>query len=248
MPHLVGSSSWKHVTQLLPPTAGTSDENHPVIKHLTKCMRDLHVYADLELVDMCAQNHHHYAAATSATCLLAGNYCVVGHLGDSRVALGYVDDAGVLKSKFLTTDHKPDQPHERQRIIASGGSVEYLVNHNRKPFIRGGDFTIRKSRGEQPMQLQYSRAFGGKDLKMFGLSREPDVNIYHLNPSSKCIIVASDGLWDVRSSDDAVRMAVDACRKGRDPAELLVDTTVKEMQLRRQAADNITAIVIFLHL
>lgn len=249
MPHLVGSPHWKSALELLP-SAGSDgkDENHPVVKPLLKCMRDLHVNADLELVDMCARNHHHYAAATSATCLIAGPYCVVGHLGDSRVALGYVDEAGNLKSKFLTTDHKPDQLHERQRIMDNGGSVEYLVNHNRKPFIRGGDFTIRKSRGEQPMQLQYSRAFGGKDLKMFGLSREPDVNVIPLNATSKCLIVASDGLWDVRSSDEAVRIAIEACRKGRDPSEALVDQTVKEMQLRRQAADNITAIVIFLHL
>lgn len=45
-------------------------------------------------------------------------------------------------------------------VQRNGGSVEYLHNHNNKPFIRGGDFAFRKSRGEQPMQLQYSRAFG----------------------------------------------------------------------------------------
>ena len=28
------------------------------------------------------------------------------------------------------------------------------------------------------MQLQYSRAFGGKDLKIFGLSSNPDVKVY----------------------------------------------------------------------
>ena len=46
-------------------------------------------------------------------------------------------------------------------------SVEYLHNSFDKPFIRGGDFTARKARGDRAMQLQYSRAFGGKDLKPY---------------------------------------------------------------------------------
>jgi protein phosphatase 2C family protein 2/3 len=44
--------------------------------------------------------------------------------------------------------------------MITSGSVEYLHSHNNKPFVRGGDFTQRKALGEQPMQLQYSRAFG----------------------------------------------------------------------------------------
>jgi hypothetical protein len=47
------------------------------------------------------------------------------------------------------------------------GSVEYLHNHQNKPFIRGGDFQQRKVLGESPMQLQYSRAFGGRLQKIY---------------------------------------------------------------------------------
>lgn len=60
----------------------------------------------------------------------------------------------------MTVDHKPDLPGEHRRIMSCGGSVEYLHNHDNKPFIRGGDFGERKANGETPMQLQYSRAFG----------------------------------------------------------------------------------------
>jgi hypothetical protein len=52
---------------------------------------------------------------------------------------------------------------------------QLLHHHNNKPFIRGGDFDRRKATGERVMQLQYSRAFGGKDLKPFGLSADPSV-------------------------------------------------------------------------
>ena len=47
-----------------------------------------------------------------------------------------------------------------------GGSLAWL--HGNKPYIRGGDFHPRQANGEHPKQLNYSRAFGGKDLKMFG--------------------------------------------------------------------------------
>eukprot|EP00923_Selenidium_pygospionis_P017224 GHVN01030269.1.p1 GENE.GHVN01030269.1~~GHVN01030269.1.p1 ORF type:complete len:264 (+),score=18.59 GHVN01030269.1:58-792(+) len=241
MPQLWGSPSWQNFVKRLPHAEKLGEP--AAQEELRVAMTDLHVNSDLELIDLCAERQLHYAAATSATCLLAGPYLCVGHLGDSRIAQGW-QEGDVLRATFLTCDHKPDQPVERDRIISKGGSVEYLVNHNRKPFIRGGDFTIRKSRGEQPMQLQYSRAFGGKDLKMFGLSRDPDVAVFPLNNSSKCLIIASDGLWDVRSADEAVQTALEAHSSGTNPAKALVELTVKEMNIRRQAADNITAVVI----
>lgn len=61
-------------------------------------------------------------------------------------------------------DHKPNMPSELQRIQASGGSLVWL--HGNKAYIRGGDFIRRQANGEHPKQLNYSRAFGGKDLKV----------------------------------------------------------------------------------
>lgn len=121
----------------------------------------------------------HYAASTSVTLMLWNDLVCVGHLGDSRICLMYITDDQLRKlqrskgisddkktpiptrevgeemvqGNFVTQDHKPDQPDERQRIEQCGGSVEYLHNHQNKPFIRGGDFQQRKILGESPMQL-----------------------------------------------------------------------------------------------
>lgn len=51
------------------------------------------------------------------------------------------------------------------------------------------------------MQLNYSRAFGGKDLKMYGLSAVPDILQVNLTDAEKCMVLGSDGIWDVIEAD-----------------------------------------------
>lgn len=59
--------------------------------------------------------------------------------------------------------------------------------------FRGGDFHQRQAAGEHPKQLNYSRAFGGKDLKMYGLIAEPDISHFEIMPEDKLVLIASDG-------------------------------------------------------
>lgn len=120
----------------------------------------------------------------------------------------------------------------------AGGCLTYL--HGGKPFIRGGDFTQRQALGERPMQLNYSRAFGGKDLKQcavpraplpaipstahprlrrapcsYGLTVEPDVTSMLVQPKHRMLLLASDGVWDVLSPEEAADCAVTAVSEGR---------------------------------
>eukprot|EP00391_Amoebophrya_sp_Ameob2_P007967 CAMPEP_0178985500 /NCGR_PEP_ID=MMETSP0795-20121207/2187_1 /TAXON_ID=88552 /ORGANISM="Amoebophrya sp., Strain Ameob2" /LENGTH=373 /DNA_ID=CAMNT_0020676465 /DNA_START=234 /DNA_END=1355 /DNA_ORIENTATION=+ len=134
-----------------------------------------------------------------------------------------------VEGNFVTQDHKPDTAEEKARIEACGGSVEYLHNHQNKPFIRGGDFQQRKMLGESPMQLQYSRAFGAKDLKPFGLLGDPTVN---------CTKRERLGLWDVLSADVASRVAMKAFLEGTNPSDALVQAAL------HTSCDNITAVCV----
>lgn len=249
VPHLLASSGWRRVEALLsgeatePNAAGAAAAGLPAA--LTAAVRQMYEGADAELVDLCRRQGNDYASSTSVTAVLAGSFVAIGHLGDSRIAMGLErQGGGALEGEFLTVDHKPNMPLEQERIINSGGSVEYLHNHNNKPFIRGGDFGIRKANGEQPMQLQYSRAFGGKDLKGYGLSCEPDVTICRLSGFHKLMILATDGLWDVFSAQQAVQIAWEAQQQGQNPSEALVHHALADQQQRGHCADNITAMVV----
>lgn len=191
-------------------------------KLLTAAMKELYQNVDKELIAFCAAHEYHYSSCTSVTVMLhiPSRTLLVGHIADSHAVVGIPDQniAGIA-GYYLTRPHRPDHPDERKRIEAAGGSLVYL--HTNKPFIRGGDFHNRKL----AMQLNYSRAFGGKDLKMYGLSAEPDLKLLDIkvpkaptNASGtepqgevvKVLLLGSDGLWDVVNPTDAVVAAQSA--------------------------------------
>jgi protein phosphatase len=222
---------------------------------LGQTMKDLYLNVDDALLQRCSQHCQHYATCTSVTLMIIGDLIVVGHVGDSRIVLGKESEGpkgekGEIVGEQLTFDHKPNLDQERQRIEQCGGMVERLQNHSNKPFIRGGDFLMRKALGEQPMQLQYSRAFGAKDLKIFGLSNTPDVRVIRMGSPQyrhcRVLILASDGLWDVCSAQQAVTVALQAVQSDTSPSEALVRFALLEQSRRKARADNITAVCVVL--
>ena len=235
LPHTLGSAAWREYAGKAAPAAQDAGAQ----QLLAAAVAEGYARADAELLEKCAEARNNYASTTAVTALISGGVLTVAHLGDSKIALGSVDAQGQLVGQALTTDHKPDTDAERARIEGAGGSVEYLTGSHYKPFIRGGDFVTRKAGGDKPMQLQYSRAFGGKDLKPFGLSATPDVTQVVLQPQHRVLVLATDGLWDVCSPEDAVAIAMHACGSGADPAEALVRFALDD----QNGSDNVTVVV-----
>jgi protein phosphatase len=176
---------------------------------------------DTRLLAYCAENEYHYTSTTAVTTLLhiPSQTVYVAHLADSHAAIAIpfregapragADPNDAFLGQFLTRPHRPDNPDELRRIEASGGSLVYL--HGSRPFIRGGDFHQR----QLAMQLNYSRALGGKDLKPYGLIADPTIRIIDTrlplynkgghSPLSRpgeevfMVVLGSDGIWDVLS-------------------------------------------------
>lgn len=224
-------------------------------RELETITTELYKTIDAEVLNRCAeQGNQNYTTCTGVTIMLLGDLLVVGHVGDSRVILGIQKPDGMLGEQ-LTMDHKPELEVEKTRIEENGGMVERLQNHNNKAFLRGGDFLMRKALGETPMQLQYSRAFGAKDLKPFGLVCQPSVKVIRLDGAHKVVILASDGLWDVISSTDAAAIAMEEAfippggpAEGyRNPAERLVMYALSENRKKGTRADNITCVCVHLY-
>jgi len=93
-----------------------------------------------------------------------------------------------------------------------------------------------------------ARAFGDVDYltgrKPVGLSGLPELSSQRLEPEDEFVLLGSDGLWSVVSSDAAVALAraeLQAYGDANMASEKLV-----EVALRRNADDNVTAMVVLL--
>ena len=250
--HHLGAPSFRSVVDILSSSAppGFDDRGEELGGALRSAVAEAYAGTDAELLAECRRLGNHYSSTTSVTAIVAGGLVAIGNLGDSPLFLvrrapptGRGGSGAQVTGSQVTTDHKPDQPVERARIEGSGGSVQYLHRHNYKPFIRGGDFDRRKATGESAMQLQYSRAFGGKDLKPYGLSAEPSVVVVPLD-GLMGMILCSDGISDVASPDDAASIVAAAWARGEDAAARLVSWGVSRRAAINMDADNCTAMVV----
>lgn len=157
--------------------------------------------------------HHNDDGCTATTAVILGQRLVVGHVGDSRAVLGISG-----KTIELTQDHKPNRPDERQRIEDVGGTV-----------VHAGTWRVGGV-------LAVSRSFGNRMLKQY-IVAHPELREDTLGPDAKCLVVATDGVWDVVENEEAVELVsryTDAEAAAKALAALAYD---------RGSYDNISCVV-----
>ncbi|VVB01872.1 unnamed protein product [Arabis nemorensis] len=171
--------------------------------------------------------------STAVVSIITPDKIVVANCGDSRAVL-----CRNGKPVPLSTDHKPDRPDELDRIEGAGGRVIYWDC----PRVLG--------------VLAMSRAIGDNYLKPF-VSCEPEVTITDRSDDD-CLILASDGLWDVVPNETAcsvARMCLRGGRRRRDSPDLEMDSIsdnacteasmlLTKLALARHSSDNVSVVVI----
>ncbi|KAK6191511.1 hypothetical protein SNE40_003178 [Patella caerulea] len=218
-----------------------------------------------------------YPSTAGTTCSVAfvrNSKIYIGHVGDSAIVLG--SDIGkknaiIMKADCLTKDHKPECPIEKKRIENSGGEVVaksgvQRVVWNRPKWNHKGP--IRRSTPIDKIPfLAVARSLGDLwsydySTEEFVVSPEPDVSVHPIDPSTnKCIILGSDGLWNMLSPEEAVSVVTDLEYHFEDrvvydptatvsywinPAERLVSLALKKWKARNLRADNTSSIVVFI--
>lgn len=135
-----------------------------------------------------------YEGSTAIVVYLTDTAIVTANLGDSRAIL-----CRSSKAIDLSIDHKPNHAPERKRIEALGGTVRWhgFTGPDRMPVPGMGAYRMNNN-------LSLSRAFGDH-LEMPFVIAEPDVAVVSRKPAlDRFIVLASDGLWDVMSSQEVV--------------------------------------------
>ncbi|KAF7138405.1 hypothetical protein RHSIM_Rhsim07G0168200 [Rhododendron simsii] len=137
-------------------------------------------------------------------------------VGDRLLVANVGDSRAVIcrggNAIAVSRDHKPDQTDERQRIEDAGGFVMWAGT-----WRVGGVLAV-------------SRAFGDRLLKQYVEEK--------VDSSLEFLILASDGLWDVVTNEEAVGI-VKPIQEPEDAAKRLMQEAYQ-----RGSGDNITIVVV----
>ncbi|OMP11453.1 phosphatase 2C (PP2C)-like protein [Corchorus olitorius] len=181
-----------------------------------------------------------YSGTTALTIVRQGDLIYVANIGDSRAVLATTSDDGNLIAVQLTVDFKPNLPQEAERIIQCKGRV--FCMHDEP-----GVHRIWLPNEETP-GLAMSRAFGDYCIKDYGLISVPEVTQRHITSKDQFVVLATDGVWDVVSNQEAIQIVSSTPDKAK-AAKRLVECAVHAWKKKRKgiAMDDISAICLFFH-
>ncbi|XP_051186782.1 probable protein phosphatase 2C 68 [Lolium perenne] len=169
----------------------------------------------------CEANKCDHVGSTAVVAVVEDHHIILANCGDSRAVL--CRDGG--KPVPLSSDHKPDRPDELARIEAAGGRVIFWEGAR----VLG--------------VLAMSRAIGDGYLKPF-VNAIPEVTVTERSDGDECLILASDGLWDVVSNETACEVAAACLRRGRDRWCAEAAAMLTKLALTKNSSDNISVVVV----
>ena len=155
---------------------------------------------------------------------------LTANIGDSRAVLCRGREA-----IDITRDHKPGDDQERKRIEAMGEEIEW------DPY--GQVYRVR--------DLSLSRAVGDRFAKPV-VSSEPEIMTFPVaDGEDEFVLLASDGLWDVMSSQEVVDFVHEIlCTDTETDSQLErrknMARIVANEALERGSADNVCVLVLWL--
>ena len=163
-------------------------------------------------------------------------------------------DTGKLRARELSEDHRPDAPEEKARIEAHGGWVR--PQRGVRNSQGGEDFYparvyASKANPRKGPGLCMSRSLGDLDGVSCGLIATPEVHTHSVDAATdQFIIVASDGVWEFLTAEDAVTIVQGAKAQGKDAnsacQSLILKAALAWREHEGDYRDDITAVVAYL--
>lgn len=167
------------------------------------------------------------SGTTALTAMIFGRSLLVANAGDCRAVLSR---RGVAME--MSEDHRTCCPKERTRIESLGGYVYdgYL----------NGQLAVTRALGDWHLE-------GMKEMSERGgpLSAEPELKLISLTNEDEFLIIGSDGIWDVFTSQNAVDFARRRLQEHND-VKLCCKQIVDEA-IKRGAMDNLTVVMVSFH-
>ncbi|KAK7289838.1 hypothetical protein RIF29_03808 [Crotalaria pallida] len=162
-----------------------------------------------------------HGGSCCVTALIRNGNLIVSNAGDCRAV---ISRGGVAEA--LTSDHRPSREDERDRIETQGGYVD----------ICHGVWRIQGS-------LAVSRGIGDRHLKQWVIA-EPETKVLRIESQHDLLILASDGLWEKVSNQEAVDIARPFCVENNRQQPMLACKKLVDLSVSRGSLDDISVMII----
>ncbi|MEM7732118.1 MAG: PP2C family protein-serine/threonine phosphatase [Pseudomonadota bacterium] len=176
------------------------------------------------------------------------------HLGDCDAVLYRKPheggEGGSLVARQLTEPHRPGTARERARLEAMPDHA--VIDRETRMQDDGiaypfGPFRVYRvtEDGAKRGGLAVSRALGNLGLRP-AVSSEPEaISVARTSQNDVCVVLGSDGLWDVAGVDEIAMWLTESPGDGRSHA-LTAAAGLLDMALQKGSQDNVSAGVIWL--
>lgn len=175
------------------------------------------------------------SGTTGTTVFLTADSYDVSWVGDSRAVL--VRSAGIIggrrevRAEDASVDHKPNDLKEKLRIRRQGGQV-MRVDAQLQPDPESPWRVFYKNTPEKGPAIAMSRSIGDTAATELGVWPKPSHRKIKATKDDMYMILASDGLWEVFSSQEAAEWCADYLADN-------IDTKSKEIPGFRASDDTL---------
>ncbi|GFR40740.1 hypothetical protein Agub_g1350 [Astrephomene gubernaculifera] len=180
----------------------------------------------------------------TCTCaVVQGHTVCLANVGDSAAVLG-TDTGAAYTARTLTLRHNGHNVEEARRIKAVQPGVVKIKDGT------GEDGYMQVVSGPwQGYELAVTRALGHKHMADYGVLPQPHVVSLEAGRDDCCLVLASDGVWDVMDGPEVVNRVMEAAADGKkatEAAKMLVEAAV-DLGINSPCgeADNTSAIVVY---
>lgn len=184
-----------------------------------------------------------FSGSTMVSVIVISNFLICANIGDSRAVIGKKEEIWVAED--LSRDHKPELEDEALRIENSNGRIQSIIGHGG---VQMGPKRVWLQDREFP-GLAMSRSICDLIASSVGVISDPEFTTRPINKSDAFLIIASDGLWEFTSSQEAVQQVghmLDT-NKSQFICDELVSQSVRKWNRLQGTIDDITVLVIFLN-
>mmetsp|Transcript_7448 Transcript_7448/g.20721 ORF Transcript_7448/g.20721 Transcript_7448/m.20721 type:complete len:169 (+) Transcript_7448:1318-1824(+) len=141
----------------------------------------------------------------------------------------------------LSVDQNPDSPGEQERIEGGGGFVS-------PPPEPGLSARVWLDPEYTQIGLAMGRSIGDHAVKPVGVIAEPEITTHELTDEDEFMIIATDGVWEFITSEEAVEIVarhLDAGEGASRACQCLIEEAAgKWHDIEGEYRDDITALVV----